>query len=311
MKSDKDIKGHALMFIAGVLWGLNSPVMKSLLSFNDGMITPMAISLFRMIGAALLFWVASFFAPKEQVRPHDMLLLFFASIFALSLNQGSFSFGLRLTSPLDASIITTTAPIITMIFAALFLKEPITGKKVIGVFTGAVGALLLIINGQQQSTATGNHTIWGNILCLLSQFSYAIYLTVFKGLIERYSTITLMKWMFTYASVCFIPFSFRDVGMIEFGIFSTNSWMQLFFAVFCATFLTYLCLSYAQKKLRPTIIGMYNYVQPLVAGIVAISLGMDTFGFLKGLAVIFVFLGVYIVTQSKSKAEIEVNKKDL
>ena len=303
MKSDKDLKGHALMFIAGALWGLNSPVMKSLLSFNDGMITPMAVSLFRMVGAALLFWIASLFAPKEQVKPHDMLLLFFASIFALSLNQGSFSFGLKLTSPLDASIITTTAPIITMIFAALFLKEPITGKKVIGVFTGTAGALLLIISSQQQSTTTGNHAIWGDLLCLLSQFSFAIYLTVFKGLIERYSTITLMKWMFTYASVCFIPFSFRDVGMIEFSTLPTNSWMQLFFAVFCATFLTYLCLSYAQKKLRPTIIGMYNYVQPLVAGIVAISLGMDKFGFLKGLAVVFVFLGVYIVTQSRSKAD--------
>ena len=290
------------MFIAGALWGLNSPVMKSLLSFNDGMITPMAVSLFRMVGATLLFWVASLFAPKEQVKPHDMLLLFFASIFALSLNQGSFSFGLSLTSPMDASIITTTAPIITMIFAALFLKEPITGKKVIGVFTGAVGALLLIISSQQQSTTTGNHAIWGDILCLLSQFSFAIYLTVYKSLIGRYSTITLMKWMFTYASVCFIPFSFRDVGMIEFGMFSASSWMQLFFAVFCATFLTYLCLSYAQKKLRPTIIGMYNYVQPLVAGIVAVSLGMDKFGFIKGLAVVFVFLGVYIVTQSKAKS---------
>ena len=303
MKSDKDIRGHAAMFSAGVLWGLNSPVMKSLLSFNDEMITPMAVSLFRMVGAALLFWIASLFAPKEQVKPHDMLLLFFASIFALSLNQGAFSFGLKLTSPLDASVITTTAPIITMIFAALFLKEPITGKKVIGVFIGALGALLLIMSSQQQSTTTGNHAIWGDMLCLLSQFSFAIYLTVFKGLIERYSTITLMKWMFTYASVCFIPFSFRDVGMIEFGMFSASSWMQLFFAVFCATFLTYLCLSYAQKKLRPTIIGMYNYVQPLVAGIVAVSLGMDTFGFIKGLAVVFVFLGVYIVTQSKAKSE--------
>lgn len=304
MKTDKDIKGHAAMFIAGVLWGLNSPIMKSLLNFDNGMITPMALTLFRMIGAAVLFWIGSFFLPKEHVKPHDMMLLFFASIFAIVLNQGAFAFGLSLTSPLDASIITTTAPIITMIFAALFLKEPITNKKVAGVFIGALGALLLIISSQQQAVSGGKHAIWGDLLCLLAQFSFAIYLTVYKGLIERYSTVTLMKWMFVYASLCFIPFSFRDVGMIEFGELPAEIWIKSAFAIVCATFVTFLCLSYAQKKLRPTIIGMYNYLQPIVAGIVAIALGMETFGLMKGLSIVLVFLGVYVVTQSKSKADI-------
>lgn len=308
MQSDKDIKGHIAMLIAGVLWGLNAPVMKFILNYENGIISPMAISLFRMLGAALLFWIASVFGPKEQVKPYDMLLLFFASLFAIVLNQGVFAFGLSLTSPLDASIITTTTPIITLVFAAIFLKEPITNKKIGGVFLGATGALLLIISSQQTSVKSTEYSIWGDLLCLLAQFSFAIYLTAYKGLTSRYSTITLMKWMFVYASACFIPFSFRDVTAIEFTTLSSDVLLAIVFSVFCATFLTFLCLSYAQKKLRPTIIGMYNYLQPIVAGIVAVSLGMDTFGPTKGIAVVLVFLGVYFVTQSKSKAQLESEK---
>ncbi|MCD7971789.1 MAG: DMT family transporter [Candidatus Azobacteroides sp.] len=309
MVTDKDIKGHVAMFFAGALWGLNSPVMKSILNYEDGMITPMSMSLFRMVGAAALFWIASIFAPREHVKPHDMLLLFFASLFAIVLNQGVFAFGLSLTTPLDASIITTTTPIITMILAAIFLKEPITNKKIGGVFIGATGALLLILSSQHSVNSSSPYSVWGDLLCLLAQISFSIYLTVYKGLIQRYSVITLMKWMFVYASACFIPFSFRDVSSIDFAALSPAIWGKIAFAVVGATFITFLFLSYAQKKLRPTIVSMYNYLQPIVAGIVAVYLGMDTFGVVKGLAVVLVFLGVYVVTQSKSKARMDAEAR--
>ncbi len=58
-----------------------------------------------------------------------------------------------------------------------------------------------------------------------------------------------------------------------------------------------------QKTLRPTVISMYNYVQPIVGTSVSILLGMGTFGIAKGIAVALVFTRVYIVTQSKSREQ--------
>lgn len=303
--NDKSFKGHAAMLMANILWGLNAPIGKSVL--NE--FTAFSVTTFRMVGAAAAFWLLSLFTPKEHVAPKDMLRLFFAALFGVVFNQGMFIFGLSLTSPIDASIVTTTTPIITMIVAAIYLKEPITNKKVLGIFIGAMGALTLILSSQSPTTGR-NSSMIGNILCLTAQFSFSIYLTVFKDLIVKYSPITISKWLFIYASVCFIPLSYHDIAAIDFAAIPTGMILRIAYVVLAATFLTYLLVMTGQRLLRPTLVSMYNYVQPIVASIAAVAIGMDTFGWKKGMAIALVFLGVYIVTQSKSKAQMDAEKKE-
>lgn len=238
-----------------------------------------------------------------------MLKIFFASLFALVFNQGVYIFGLSLTSPVDASIVTTTLPIVTMIVAAIYLKEPITNKKVLGIFVGAMGALILIISSQATDNGGGN--IIGDLLCLLAQISFSIYLTVFKGLSQRYSAITINKWMFVYASICYIPFSYHDISTIQWNTISTISIIEVLYVVIGGSFIAYLCIMSAQKILRPTVVSMYNYMQPIVATIAAIIMGVGSFGWQKGIAIALVFLGVYIVTQSKSRADFEKAGKEI
>lgn len=144
MKTDKNLKGHALALTANIMWGLMSPIGKSALDEFSAL----SVTTFRMVGATAAFWILSIFCKQEHVGHRDMLKIFFASLFALVFNQGIFIFGLSLTSPIDASIVTTTLPIITMIVSAIYLKEPVTNKKVLGIFIGAMGALILILSSQ-------------------------------------------------------------------------------------------------------------------------------------------------------------------
>lgn len=303
---EKTYKGHIAMLIAGIIWGLNSPVGKNALIYNHGVISANSLTLFRMVGACILFWIASIFAKKEHVHHEDMLKLFFASLFGVVLNQGSFIYGLKLASPIDASIVTTTMPIITMIVAAVYLKEPITGKKLIGILFGATGALVLIVTSNHAgSGARSSNSYIGDLLCLTAQISFAFYLTLFKDIINKYSPVTLLKWMFTYASICFIPFSYNDVSSIPYASLSMEEIGNILFVVVFATFIAYICVPVGQKLLRPTVVSMYNYVQPIVASIVAVFLGMDTFGVTKMIAIVCVFIGVYFVTKSKSRVQMD------
>ncbi|MCC8187010.1 MAG: DMT family transporter [Bacteroides sp.] len=304
MSNDKSLKGHAAMLAANVLWGLNAPIGKSVL----GVFSALSVTTFRMVGAAVAFWILSLFLPREHIDHKDMLKLFFAALFGVVFNQGMFVFGLSLTSPIDASIVTTTTPIITMIVAALYLKEPVTHKKVTGIFVGAMGALILILSSQTDAGGKSG-SILGDILCLVAQLSFAIYLTVFRGLISRYSPVTISKWLFIYASLCYLPFSYRDIASIDFQSIPWPLWAQIGYVVLGATFLSYICMMTGQKLLRPTIVSMYNYVQPIVASIVTVALGMDVFGWQKGVAIGLAFLGVYIVTQSKSREQLEAEGK--
>lgn len=301
---NKNIQGHLFALTANILWGLMAPVGKSaLVEFSA-----LSVTTFRMVGAAACFWLLSLFCKREQVDHRDMLKIFFAALFALVFNQGVYIFGLSMTSPIDASIVTTTLPIVTIIVAAIYLKEPVTNKKVLGIFVGAMGALILIMSS---NAGSGNGSIMGDLLCLIAQISFSIYLTVFKGLSQKYSPITLNKWMFVYASMCYIPFSYHDVAAIQWAEISTAALLQVGYVVVGGSFLAYICIMTAQRLLRPTVVSMYNYMQPIVASIVTVIIGMATFNMEKGIAIALVFLGVYIVTQSKSRKDFEKEGKEV
>ena len=299
------LKGHSSMLGANVMWGLMSPVAKFVMV--GGAVTPLVVTDLRITGAMVLFWIASFFQKPERVAPKDLLKLLGASLLAIVFNQGCFIFGVGLTSPVDASIITTSMPLLAMVLAAIYLKEPITGKKVLGIAVGATGALLLILGSHQvsEAKAAGNHYIWGDLLVLLAQFSYALYFVLFKNFVNKYSLITIMKWMFTYAFICALRFSYNDLLHTEWKSLQNTEIGALVFIVVGSTFISYVLIVIGQKNLRPTVAGMYNYVQPLVASIVAVCWGMDTFNFVKIISVALIFGGVYLVTNSRSKAEME------
>lgn len=301
------LKGHGAMLCANAMWGLMSPLAK--LVMISGLVTPLVVTDLRVFGAMVLFWIVSFFRKPEHVGHKDLAKLFVASLLAIVFNQGCFIFGVGLTSPADASIITTSMPLWAMVLAAIFLKEPITGKKVLGIAFGATGALLLIMGSSHTgASAAGGKSIWGDLLVLTAQLSYALYLVLFKNFVGKYSVFTLMKWMFTYAFICMLPFSYDDLLAAGWSELTTAEIGSLVFIVVGSTFFSYVLVVVGQKNLRPTVAGMYNYIQPIVACIVAIYLGMDSFNWVKGISILLIFGGVYMVTISRSRAELEAHE---
>ncbi len=304
MMNMRTMKAHMSLLAAASMWGLMSPIGKAAMEAG---ISGLMMANLRMLGAAVCFWVTSFFTRQEKVPPHDLLLLFFAAMLGIVCNQGCFTFGLSITSPIDASIMTTTMPIVTMVLAALFLKEPVTPKKVVGVMLGSLGALTLILSNAGTGGQEGS--VWGDALCVAAQVSFACYLTIFKRLIARYHVITLMKWMFSYAAICFIPFSYHDFAATDLTAFPLWVWAETGYVIFFGTYVAYILMLVGQKALRPTVVSMYNYMQPVVGSSVSVAVGMATFGWVKAVAAACIFVGVYIVTQSKSRAEMLAKKE--
>ncbi len=167
--------------------------------------------------------------------------------------------------------------------------------------------MLLILGGHaaEAGRGGGNSYVWGDLLVLLAQCSYALYIVLFKNFVNRYSPVTIMKWMFTYAFVCVLPFSFGGVAATDWPALGGGAIGAIAFIVAGGTFLSYMLVVVGQKRLRPTVAGMYNYIQPLVASIVAVCWGMDRFNVVKVLAVVLIFGGVYLVTVSPSRAGLE------
>ena len=299
------LKGHAALWVANLVWGLNAPIGKSVLwsEHNPGGVSPFALSVYRMLGACLLFWSVSLFLPRERVARRDIVLLLFASVFGIQLNQMLFLWGLSLTSPIDSSIIATVVPVLTMVLATLFLREPITWLKAGGVFLGCAGALLLILVSRHGTGHTSS--VKGDVLCLVSAVSYATYLTAFRNVIGKYSPVTTMKWMFLFAAVVAAAVYYRPLAAVDYAALAPRTWAGIGYVVVCSTFLSYFMVPIGQRYLRPTVVSMYNYVQPVVAVLFSVAIGLDSFGFTKAAAALCVFAGVWLVTKSKSRAQVE------
>lgn len=287
------------MLGANVMWGLMSPVAKMV--FAAGTVLPAVMVDFRVAGAALLFWLTSLALPKEHVPPGDLLRLFGAGMLGILLNQGCFIFGVSLTSPGEASLVTTTMPMWVMLLAWIILGEPITLKKAGGIALGATGAVILILGSGV--TAAGSNPALGDFIVLCAQLSYALYLTLYRNFIRKYSLVTLMKWMFLSATIVALPGSYSWLASTPWHTISPMEWSGIAYVVTGGTFLAYICIMIGQKRLRPTVVGMYNYVQPIVATITGICIGLDVMTPLKGVAVLLIFSGVWLVTISKAKVE--------
>ncbi len=299
--NQRPLRAHLSMFTAELFWGLMSPLGKDAMTHGIDGIDMVS---FRVLGAALLFWTASLFTRKVHVPKRDIMFFAGAAVLGIVTNQCLFTIGLSITSPINASIVTTSMPIFAMILSFLILKEPVTWKKAGGVLIGCMGAVILILTSASAANAkVGN--IWGDMMCLLAQLSFALYLALFNPLVRRYDVITVNKWMFLWASILILPFSTGHVMQIAWSSVPVRTWMETGYVILFGTFLSYLLSIVGQRTLRPTVVSVYNNVQPIVAVTISVLAGISIFTFPQGLAIILVFAGVWLVTKSKSKRDME------
>jgi drug/metabolite transporter (DMT)-like permease len=300
MERSKLFIGHIACLTAYTIFGLNIVICKDLTS--SGAISPLTLFTIRSLGAGALFWIISLFLPKQSVERRDLPKILVASILGFFLTQICFLMAISRITPMDCSIVSSLSPIYTMFIAAYVLKEPLSAQKIGGVVLSLCGIIYLILNSVTSTATVVQTTPLGVLLMLGNSLCFSLYLGIFKPTISKYSVVTFMKWIFLFASLLSLPFSARELLSIEFSVLPTSYIAELAFLVICATFTTYFLIPVGQKILRPTLVSMYSYVQPIVAIVVSIYVGMDTLSWQKVLAAITVFTGVVLVSYSKKRS---------
>ena len=296
--SDTTMMGHIACFVAYVIFGLNIIVTKDIMAVE--VISPLALFCLRSLGAGLLFWITSLTLPAEKILPADYMKIFAASFTGFFLTQITFLIGISDITPMDCSIMTSLSPIYTMFIAAMVLKEPITFKKAGGVLLSFLGVLFLIFNSVSSGGGAAETKPIGVLFMFLNGFCFSVYLGVFKPLIMRYSVVTFMKWIFLFSSLLSLPFAGAELAQVNYSTLSLKFIAEIFYAIVFATFISYFLIPIGQKQLRPTLVSMYSYMQPIVATAISIYIGMDTLGWKKVLAAATVFAGVVLVNYSRA-----------
>jgi len=241
----------------------------------------------------ILFWILFLFKqPEKKIDKKDIPAFLLCALAAIALNQMLFIKGLSFTFPIHAALLTLITPILITIIAARVLREKITFTKMFGLFLGVLGAVLLISN--RQITVPGENTVLGDILVILSAFAYTFYFIVVKPLMNKYSSVQVIRWIFTIGFLMTLPFSFREFSEITWDVFTLKDWLILFVIVIPGTFLAYIFNVYGIQKLSASKAGAYIYSQPVFAVVIAMIFLKEELSLYKIIAAILIFAGVYL-----------------
>jgi len=277
---------------ANLIWGINYVVSKMVVKVY---IDTATLTMYRVLVAAILMWGVSLFYKSEKVARRDMLRLFLAALFGVTVNQFLFISGIAKTTPIDAAIIVTLSPIIVLMLSAFLLKDRITASKVVGIIIGGFGAISLVT--YSGTVSFGKDHLLGNLMILGNTTSYALYLVTVKPLMSKYSSLTVIKWVFLYGTLQMLPIGLKP--MLEYNLMAQplHAIFDIAFIVVGATFLAYLFISFALTHIRATTVSIFSYTQPAIAAVFALFLGVDSLSWVKVASMVLVCLGVYIASR--------------
>lgn len=296
----KRIVALILATVVSIIYGMTFTIAKDVMPQYVG---AFGFIILRVGGATMLFWLVWLFSRKsktireEKIESKDYLRIIMAGFFGVALNMLAFFKGLSLTSPISASVLMVSTPIIVLILSAMILKERMKKRMISGIILGLIGTAFLILYGKSVGNAT-NATL-GNFLVFVNATSYGLYLVIVKKLMDKYNAFNFAKWIYLIGFVMVLPFGWGEFQAINWTSMPIDIYVKIGFVVVFSTFLTYMLNLLTMRELKPTTIAVFVYLQPLFATIFAISLGKDELTVVKIVSAVFIFIGVYLVTQKK------------
>ncbi|WP_435261437.1 DMT family transporter [Tenacibaculum sp. nBUS_03] len=295
------MNGRTLALIAlaitALIYGITFTIAKEVMPKH---ILPYGFIVVRIGGATVFFWLTSLFIKQQKIEYEDYKKIAIAAFFGVCLNMLTFFKGLSYTTPISASAIMVTAPILVLIFSSILIKEKIVPIKILGVIIGLIGAVVLIIYGNT-SDKYGSNVVLGNFLVFINAASYGLYLVLVKKLINKYNPIIFVRWLYLFGFIMVLPFGFTELMNIDFNMMSTSVYLKIGYVVFFSTCITYLFNLFALTKLKPTTVSVFIYLQPVLATMFALFRGSDSLNIVKVIATLLIFLGVALVTKQVPK----------
>ena len=284
-------KAIAAVLIGNFFFGTSVIAVKHI---TPVLLPPMALTLVRIIISTLLFWSMYAFNPiKIGFEKKDFLRLLLCALAGIALNQSFSIRGMSLTSPIHASLLILTTPIAITFLASWFLKETLNPFKIVGLFLGISGGVLLIFSRDLSSIA-GSQQSLGDVFVIMGAISYATYVVSLKPLAIKYKSNHILQWLFLFGLIIVLPIGWHDLASVQWFKFDALSWLCIGYVILGATFFAYQLMNYGIRVLGASVTGSFSYTQPFFGAIASILILNENLSLPKIIAAILIMGGVFL-----------------
>lgn len=244
------------------------------------------------------FFVAAFFllplAFKHlQIQRSDWLSLFLISIFGITINITFFFWGLLLSPSINAPIISSAGPVFIYLFSIFFLHEKNHPKVLMGTFVSLLGVLVIVI---QPILNHGIDTqIIGNLFFIIATLGTVLHSVIGKKILDKYNPFSITFWSFLIGSITFFPFFIKEIVTLSpLSTIDQRGLLGLFFGILFSSALAYTLYHWGMKQIDAQEIGVFFYIDPIIAALIAIPLLGEKITGIFLFGSILVFLGIFI-----------------
>jgi drug/metabolite transporter (DMT)-like permease len=295
---NNNVKAHLTAIAANLIFAANYNIVKLV---TPSIIKPFGLNVLRVLVSITMFWGLYLMKPsKAGIRKKDIGRFVICAATGVVINQLLFIKGLSLTTSIHASLLSLGTPVFITIIAAWLLRERLTINKIGGLILAIAGCVLLIVT--KDTTGNGSDILLGDMLVLVNAISYAFFLVLVRPLMEAYSPIHVLRWVFTLGTIMIVPFGWKQFGEVKWSVITSDQWLLLAFITVGATFLAYLFNVYSLRTIGSSATGTYIYTQPVFAAIIAALVFGEGMTITKIVSAVLIFAGVFLVN---------VNMKDV
>ncbi len=277
----------AALIIANIIWGSASPIFKLALTN----ITPFTLAFLRFFGA--MFLLFPFAIRNLRIEKTDLPKIILLSFFGITLNVSFFFFGLRLAPSINAPIIASSGPVFLYLLSISLLHEKPHPKVLIGMIISLIGVLVIVSQPLIEKGFTGE--VIGNLLFVVATFGTVIHAIFSKEVEAKYNPATVTFWSFAISSIMFLPFFIYEMIKYQpFSIIDYRGVTGLVFGIVFSSALGYFLFEWGLKKINAQEVGVFTYIDPIIAAIIAIPLLHEKLSTIFLLGSTLVFLGIFI-----------------
>ncbi len=297
MRLNDKITGHSAIFFATLFLGLNVPILKLLM---PAVVGGVEMSMLRIVGAALLMWAISLFSRHERIEGRDWMPMIWGGLFGLFAFMLMFNLGVQYGSPVNSAVMLTLAPILVMVITSWLDREPLSRIKIVGSAISLVGALSLILLSGGFSLSL--KSLRGDIFAFLSTLCYAFYLIIVRGPSSRYRPEMFLRWVLLIASVpALLIYVLGFDKLTPLHQHSASDIAMMLYVVLFPTFLTYLLIPVAIRRIGQVTVSLYIYFIPVIATISSLLFHVEKLAWWQPICMVVVLLGVYLSSKERAK----------
>lgn len=288
-------KFYILLSVTAVLWGVQPVLVK--LTIKE--LTPITLTAFRYFLLSGTLFFIMYLTREKQIRPDRpcILLLMLMGICGVLINNVTQFSGLQYSTVTNATLISSTAPAITALLAAVFLKERLIPLRWLGILISLSGAIFLITHGSLAALLNISLN-YGDILFFISQIAWAVYALISIRVMKTLSVLATTAWSGLFGAL-FTSIYGLCVGELYYAPISTPVALSLVYIIWGGGVCAMMFWNISVKETGAGRAAIFLNIMPIVGILCGVVFLQEELRYQEFFGAAAILSGVYLTTHSE------------